>query len=203
MDLSKLPKLSNTNAEQQTQTQSSAETDATTTPAPPRRVAEYQPAGSYTGGGSLGADVWFSAIVGLLLIGVGFTFARFLTAKVTGQPFHTNATWMEGPKSGSEVDYFELQGYTAWTDMGVFLFGLVLLFEAATMAAAQLRPGAFSRGLLSVAVVLTLATVLLNLVVCAKLLSAGVLPLWSGLAVAFGGWILADEWRMFKLTQRV
>jgi succinate-acetate transporter protein len=45
---------------------------------------------------------------------------------------------------------------------------------------------------------LTLATVLLNLFVCYRLMSIQVTPLISGLAVAFGGWILFDEWRMLK-----
>jgi hypothetical protein len=149
----------------------------------------------------VGADVWVSLIIGLLFIFMGLNFGKFLVAKLSGQPFHTGVNWTQGPLADSpnpEVAYFDLQGFTAWSDMGVFLFGLVLLLEAAAKAAIAIRPGNTSRFILFLAVLLTLATVLLNLFVCYRLMSIQVTPLISGLAVAFGGWILFDEWRMLK-----
>jgi hypothetical protein len=191
MDLSKLPKLSNTHA-----SEPATQDSPPPTPTAQSRV-DYRAPGAY-GSPGIGADVWFSAIVGLLLIGLGFTFARFAAAKITGHPFHTNVNWEVGPNAGNEVDYFDLEGFTAWTDMGVFLFGLVLLFEAATKAAASLRPGKFTRVLLQIALLLTLITLVLNLYVCIKLLGISTIPLLSGLAVAFAGWVIADEWRMLQ-----
>ncbi|HSV15997.1 MAG TPA: hypothetical protein VLI90_17175 [Tepidisphaeraceae bacterium] len=192
MDLSKLPKLSNTQAEQPPASAPVASDDPT-----PTRPVEYRGRPSINEP-ELGADIWVNAIIGLLLIGMGFTFAKFLSAKLTGQPFHTNVNWTTGPNAGSEVAYFDLQGYTAWTDMGMFLFGVVLLLEAAAKTALVLRPGAVSRAILLLALVLTAATTALNIYVCFKFLQAGSLPLLSGLAVAFGGWILADERRMLR-----
>ena len=185
MDISKLPKFSDS--------------------PPPPLPEEPQPAmpmpaepSRQTG---IGADIWVSLIIGLLFIFMGLNFGKFLVAKLAGQPYHTNYNWAPAPGSdtpGPEVAYFDLQGFTAWSDMGVFLFGLVLLLEAAAKAAIAIRPGYTSRLILFLAVVLTLATVLLNLFVCYRLMSIQVTPLISGLAVAFGGWILFDEWRMLK-----
>ena len=40
--------------------------------------------------------------------------------------------------------------------------------------------------------------VVLNITACVKMFGAGITPLLSGLAVAFGGWILIDEWATLK-----
>jgi hypothetical protein len=187
MDISKLPKFS----ESPPPPPASPSPTDETQPAMPMPARPYQQAG-------LGADVWVSVIIGLLMIYMGLNFGKFLVAKLSGQPYHTNVNWMEGAQAGKEVSYFELQGFTAWTDMGVFLFGMVLLLEAAAKAAVAIRPGYMSRFILFLAVVLTLATVLLNLFVCYRLMSVQITPIISGLAVAFGGWILVDEWRMLR-----
>jgi hypothetical protein len=195
MDLSKLPKLSNTQGQEAAPT--AAPETAQAPPAPPieyRRPSLNDP--------ELGADIWVNAIIGLLLIGMGFTFAKFLIAKMTGQSFHTGVNWTSGPNAGSEVAYFDLEGFTALTQMGMFLFGVVLLLESAAKAAIVLIPGTVSRALLMLALVLTLATTALNIFVCIKLLGTGTLPLLSGLAVAFGGWILAGEWRMLSISRQ-
>ena len=34
-----------------------------------------------------------------------------------------------------------------------------------------------------------------------RMLSAGMLPLTSGLCLAFGGWIVADEWRILTMAR--
>jgi hypothetical protein len=190
MDLSKLPKLSNTQ-----ESPAAPGEPAPQTPVAPTPVVEYRPNVPQQG---IAGDVWFNAVIGLVLIGLGFTFARFLAAKIAGQPFHTGVNWTSGPHEGSEVAYFDLEGFTAWTDAGVFLFGLVVLMEAASKAAITIKPGRFSRGLLALAFVLTIGATLLNLFVCFKMLGAGIMPLLSGLAVAFGGWILVDEWRVLR-----
>jgi hypothetical protein len=182
MDISKLPKFSDS------------------PPPPPNdqpQPAEVIPPKPNPQAG-VGADVWVSLIVGLLMIYMGLNFGKFLAAKLGGQPYHTNVNWTEGLQAGTEVGYFDLQGFAAWSDMGVFLFGLVLLLEAGAKAILAIRPGAASRLILIAAIGLTLATVLLNLFVCVRLMSVQITPIISGLAVAFGGWILVDEWRMLK-----
>jgi hypothetical protein len=194
MDLSKLPKLSDSRSQDQS---SSAPLPAEPMErSDPRQPLDYRQS---LNDPDLGADIWVNVIIGLLLIAMGFTFAKFLFAKLTGQAFHTGVNWTGGPNAGNEVDYFDLEGFTAWTQMGMFLFGVVLLLEAASKAAVVLRPGAASRGILKFALALTLITTALNLYVCIRMLGVGMIPLLSGLAVAFGGWILASEWRMLKL----
>ena len=191
MDLSKLPKLSDTKA-------AGGEPGAAE-PVPPA-VAYRQPTTPPPPPG-LGADVWISTVLGLLFVFLGMTFARFAVAKLTGQPFHTGVNWTDDAHPpDTEVAYFDLSGYTAWTDMGIFLFGLTLLFEAASKGAVVLRPGTASRALLGLATLLTLATVALNLWACGLMMRVGIAPLMSGLAVAFGGWVLFDEWQTLRLT---
>lgn len=193
MDLSKLPKLSDTKS--QTPPPPPPPTDAP--PPPPARPIDYgiaQPRG-------IGGDIWISLIIGILLCYLGGTFARFAIDKITHQPFHTTVNWTSGPKAGTEVDYFDLEGHTAWSDMGVFLFGLILLFEAAAKTVLLLSPGQPARIALMLAILLTLVAMLLNGIACALLFGDGITPLLSGFAVAFGGWILFDEWSTLKRTQ--
>ncbi len=191
MDLSKLPKLSDTKSQA---------ADPQAMPVDPLPLAtarypvEYRPA-------NFGADIWISLVIGIILAFLGGTFARYAIATLTHQPFHTGVNWTDGPKAGSEVAYFELEGFTAWSDMGIFLFGLTLLFEAAAKTLLLLRPGKFSRLVLMGAVGLTFLAVILNIIACAKMFGVGITPLLSGLAVAFGGWILFDEWATLQRTK--
>jgi cytochrome c oxidase subunit IV len=191
MDISKLPKLSDTKS--QTPPASPPEPVEESRPAPidyannPR----YQPSG-------IGADIWISLCIGILLCYLGGTFGSFAIAKITHHPFHTGVNWTTGPKNGAEVDYFDLEGFTAWSDMGVFLFGLILLFDAAAKTVSVLRPGKPARFALMVAIFLTVLGILLNMIACAKLFSVSITPLLSGFAVAFGGWILIDHWNALK-----
>jgi len=136
-------------------------------------------------------ELWFNTVVGLLLLYMGWRFALWALATVTGQPFHTAVTFTD---TGLEVPYFQLQGYSAWTEAGMFLFGLTVLFEVAVMA---MRP---IKALVLVALFLCVISTAWNLVVCAMLMRAGMLPLMSGLAVAFGGWIVANLWQKMPRT---
>lgn len=145
----------------------------------------------------IGGEVWMSLIIGLILMMAGWTFARWAIAKMTGQAFHTNVKWTAGPKAGQEVDYFELQGFTAWTDMGLFLFGLALVLEAAMLAVVYSRAGG-KVVLTMLALLVTVLATALNLFVAAKLLGIGIMPLMSALAVAFGGYMIMYEWRLLQ-----
>jgi hypothetical protein len=55
---------------------------------------------------------------------------------------------------------------------------------------------------LSLALLLTLVATIINLYACIKLFDFGITPIISGLAVAFGGWILYDEWQTISLISR-
>ncbi len=199
MDVSKLPKLSDSRA-------AAGEADGETPSPVTTSVSSAADSVGYRGPQTpmppgVGVDVWISTVLGVLFVFLGLTFGKFALAKLTHQPFHTGINWTDdNPKAGQEVSYFELEGYTAWTEMGVFLFGLTLLFEAASKAAIALRPGRASRAVLGLALLLTLATVGLNLYACGLLMHVGITPILSGLAVAFGGWILYDEWQTLRRT---
>lgn len=174
MDLSKLPRLSDT-------------------PPPPQ---EQAPQAAFASSPPVSGIVWFNIIVGLLLILLGRNFGHFLLSKATGQPFHTGFDWGPGERIG-EVPYFELAGYTAHTEAGMFLFGVAVLLEAGVVIMLAKRPASASP-FLRVTLVLTFVATLWNLYVVALLLKAGMLPTMSLLAVAFGGYIVLDQWRLLK-----
>jgi hypothetical protein len=176
MDLSKLPKLSKTPLPPE----NSAE------PATPSTAAQL-PAIPAASPASIGPEFWFNAIVGLLLLFLGRRFAAYLFASVLGRPFHTGYI----DDQGAEVSYADLMPHMMLTEGGIFLFGLVVLLEAALKAfvgTGHRVPAVVVWAILILAVVSTL----FNLYVCYKFISEGSTPIMSGLAVAFGGFIIAD-----------
>ena len=154
--------------------------------------ASRTPAGADPG---VGAEVWMSAVIGIVLMLVGRSFGGYLAATLTGQTYHTNATWTAGPKEGQEVAYWELSGYTALSDSAIFLFGLAMVMEAAVLALVNTRFKA-KAGLVTVALLITVLATGYNLVVALKMLTANTLPITSLLAVAFGGYVALFEWRL-------
>jgi hypothetical protein len=47
---------------------------------------------------------------------------------------------------------------------------------------------------------MTAACVLSNAILCVLMFSAGITPLASVVAVAVGGWIFLDQWRLLRST---
>ena len=225
MDISKLPRLSQTSqpADAGTPAGPSGTPPAATTPVAGSSLwcarcnapnpagtrhcgncgAELRPAGAPNAftpvdvQPGIGAEVWVSAIVGIILMLVGMNFAKWAITTMAGGTYHTTVNWTAGPKAGQEVAYWELDGFAALQDCGLFLFGLAMVLEAIVLVVVHSQVRA-KRPLLAVALLITLTATILNLLVSAKLLSAGVLPLMSLLAVAFGGYIIAYEWRLFQ-----
>lgn len=153
-------------------------------------------------GVGMGAEVWISAALGLLFMLLGRSFGGWLLARVTGATYQTGFTWEPGtPLAGQVVGYWDLEGLVALTDSAIFLFGLAMLLEAVALATVYSRFKA-KRAVLVVAMLIALAATVHNLVVSVKLLGVGVTPLMSLFAVAFGGYILACEWRLFPETRR-
>jgi hypothetical protein len=145
----------------------------------------------------VGAQVWFSAILGIVFMMLGWRFASFLIATISGREFHTGAVWTNGPKAGQEVAYFELSGYTAWSETGIFLFGFAMVLEAIMLATVR-RNTPVSRAFVGFALVVTAGMTLFNLIVVGLLFKAGLMPIWSLLVVAFGGYMTMHVWQMFK-----
>lgn len=197
MDLSKLPKLSDTAANSPPPVGVEAKPVA-----PDQRVYRPMPHGP-TG---VGSDVWISLILGILFISMGSQFARFAATRFKGLPYHTGMLWpvLDPPdeKGGTEVAYYDLQNFTAYTETGEFLFGLTLIFDALAKTAAVLKPGFVSRGVLSLAVVATVSAVAINLYTASKFFSTNSgTPLVSLLIIAFGGYVLYDQINTLQLTR--
>jgi hypothetical protein len=159
----------------------------------PRLQADAAPGA----GVGVGVEVWISAVIGLILMLMGRSFGAYLIAMLTGQPFHTHFTWGEGPKEGQEVGYWELSGFTALSDSAVFLFGLTMVLEAAVLALINTRFKAKAQ-LVTVALLFTVLVTAYNAVVALKLMTTGLLPITSLLAIAFGGYIAVFEWRLLQ-----
>ncbi len=198
MDMSKLPRLSQTNRADVPNPVGGG----TTVPPPAQRTHDVPDYDSRDRGGavsdySIGAEVWISVILGLVFIFMGSNFARYAGATLAGKPFHTNVNWMAGEKEGQEVAYFELGGGTAYTDSGLFLFGLALVLEALALLVAQTRiPG--KRAFVGFALFVTLAATAYNLFVMVKLFGLGITPLTSLIAVAIGGYMATYQWRLLN-----
>ena len=148
----------------------------------------------------IGAEVWVSAIVGIVLMLLGINFAKWALTTMFGGTYQTNATWQTLERFGEPVSYWELQGFAALQDMAIFLFGFAMVLEAIVLLVVYSRIRA-KRPLLIVALTITLVATVLNLIVAARLFGAGFVPLMSLLAVAFGGYIAAYEWRLFRYFQ--
>lgn len=210
MDISKLPKLSDTRSATDAPPAAEAVSEPTPVPAAeravergPMRQRDSVPYRSAYDAGppGLGPEIWVSVVIGVIFVALGLGFAKWGVAKVAGRPFDTGVNWVtEDARNGSPVPYFQLLGHTAWQEAGEFFFGLTLLVEAATKAAVVLRPGRGTRGLLMAAFALTGFTLLLNLAAAGLILVDGLIPVLSLLAVAFGGWVLSDVWRALAAT---
>lgn len=182
MDLSKLPKLSNTGA-----TQPPPQTEIPTAK-PQNQPPDY--ARPPEDRGNTMAIVWFNVIVGLLLIYLGRTFLSYLLARAGGHEFHTYVNWTTGPKEGQEVAYPELLGFTMLQDAGVFFFGVVVLLEAVLIGLFTLRSSRLNP-LIYLGIFLAIACTLFNGYVILLVVGHNfLLPLISVFAVAFGGLIV-------------
>ena len=183
MDHSKLPRMSNT-----------PDRPADAGPPPAEGVPYAAPAREPRDPGA-GAQAWLSGILGVICLLIGANFARWL---LSGGTWTTGVIWTAGPKAGQPVAYFELQHGQAWTETGIFLFGLALVLEAAMLLASSRAGPGVRRATVGAALVVTALATLVNAGVAAYLVSIGVtLPLFSLLATAFGGYMvatLAGEW---------
>lgn len=165
--------------------------------------------GNFDRSPGIGAEVWLSAILGVILMLVGMSFAKWALVTMTGGTYDTGLTWgapvpgqPDQHAEGSPIGYWELSGFSALQDMAIFLFGLAMALEAAVLLVIHSRLQS-KRPLLFLALTITLIATALNLVVAGKLFAVSVLPFLSLLCVAFGGYIAAYEWRLLKYFQPV
>lgn len=204
VDISKLPKLSQTPETKDEQPPAEAATpESPREELPPPGVRRAVPAeprgGGYDAYDSSGGEIWFNVIVGVIFLLLGGTYFSYTVATLTHQPYHTKTTWQTGPKAGQEVTYPELQGNPMLSDSAMFFFGLAVLADAVLRFVLARRSGV--KAVVIVAFALTAGATAYNLYVVALLQKAGVLPLLSLLAVAFGGYMAFQQWGTLKAIQ--
>lgn len=174
MDISKLPKLS------QTPPRSASSQAAQAKPVDDRTYTSAPPASAETG-----MEIWVSLILGVVFLFLGANFGRWSIAKITGQPFSTGIEWSTGNQAGQPVEYFDLQGGTAWGEMGFFVLGVSMLIEAAVMGFVALKPAQYRMSIL--AILAAVIAAMANGLAIAKIYPTGVLPLISVLALGLAG----------------
>jgi len=197
MDMSKLPRLSNSRNE------TPPPEDALPPPEQPIPAqAHYNPRETpMTQGQLLGAEVWLSAILGIIFMLMGRNFAVWALTKLFGGTYHTQVNWTSGPLAGQEVAYPELVGFVMLTDASIFVFGLALLFEAIVLFASSTSKG-LRRPLLMLAFGITVLAIAFNLFACAKLMANNITPLISLLGTAFAVYIAIYQWALLKPPRR-
>jgi hypothetical protein len=137
-----------------------------------------------------GAEVWLSVAIGALLLLMQPRLLQFLSHKLFGTFF---SPYID-PETGSEVPYTAQLDF--WSDLGITLFAFVLILEGLAIAFAR------RRGVVALAVGLTVLTTAYNLAYLAYTFSSGVAIL-SAFAVAFGVYIAIFEWRLLQQLRPV
>ena len=187
MDLSKLPKMS------QTPPPPSGESSPQPQPPPDDRAdISHVDAG-------VGGMVWVSVILGALCIWLGRGFGSYMAAKLSGREFHTHALWNPGtPKAGQEVAYWDLSGSWAWTEASMFLFGLALILEAIALWVISSKMGG-KKFFLSISLIVVVIATVFNLYTAVRVMGDGLMPLQSGVAIAMGGYMAMYQWKLLRV----
>jgi hypothetical protein len=179
MDMSKLPRLS----------QSPAPPPPDVSQAPPGDadpgVAPGPPAGYALEPAGYGGDAWLSIAIGALLLLVFHRLIQYLAHVLFGTYFAPYEM------DGTEVSYLSTLDF--WSDLGISAFALVLIVEGLALAVSR------RRAVVAGALALTVLATLYNLGYLVATLSHGV-ALMSALAVIFGLYIASQQWNLLKRT---
>jgi len=179
MDLSKLPKLSNSPAPPP----ETSSTAGDVTSATPRAAEHYQPAADAR---SSFADVWISIGIGVILLVLSPRFLQWMLSKAGVGTF----TWTFSDPQGNPLPYSKTVFFLG--DLAVFAFAIVLILDG--LVSALRRP----RLLLMMAIGLTAITVLMNAYYVVTMFSGYGPQLFSLLAVVFGIYILSMQLARLK-----
>lgn len=200
MDLSKLPRMSKTPPPPPPQAAEQARLEPLAPQPRDASIPDYagpRPRQVLVEAGT-GAEVWLSLILGFICLLLGMRFARWMIVTASGGTFQTGVNWTAGPKAGQPVEYFELTGYPAYTDMAFFIFGLALVLEAVAILMTNSAHHAFRRVTALVALMVTATATLFNAGLAAVLASLGQVPIVSLLMVAFGGYMTVYLYRLWS-----
>lgn len=188
MDMSKLPRLSQTNKDD-APTPIPGGAPPPPMPSPDRNVPDYQPRDrvAYDPGHSTGAEVWISIAVGAILLLMFRRLLQYVSHVLFGTFF---APYLM--PDGTEVPYTSTLDF--WSDLGITAFAFVLIIEGIALAIGRRRPG-----VIWFAFLLTALATLYNLGYLLMTFSRG-FPIISALAVAFGVYIGLYQWNLLKGT---
>ena len=132
MDVSKLPKLSDTQKEQQAQAAAARDDALSATPSDgptTQHRAAYEADASPS---SDGAEVWISIAVGAILLLMYPRFLKWVSSRLFGTHFDQFLL-----PDGTVVPYPQVPEF--WGDLGPTLFGVVLIVEGIALMLARKR----------------------------------------------------------------
>jgi len=180
MDVSKLPKLSQSDAPPPTPVEPEGQRPIQF--APPNRVAE----------------AWISIAVGIILLLVTPHTLGYFSSKVFHTPFAPYADPTRPYPArcdfilyddGTKIFYRDTRDF--WNDLVITAFAMVLIVDGILMVRAR-RPT-----VVLAALILTVLATLGNLIYLVATFSNG-LPIISALAVVFGVYIAISQWSVFR-----
>jgi hypothetical protein len=182
MNVSKLPKLTNTQKEQP------APAAGAQNPAPEETIPQY--ASAQTPQGTLPqsgvAEVWISIAVGAILLLMFPRFLSWVSSRLFGTHFNPFLA-----ADGSVVPYTKVPEF--WGDLGPTLFGVVLIVEGIALMFAR------RRSVMVFAFALTVIATAYNLIYLVMSYSTYGLALVSAFAVAIGVYIAMYQWKLIKM----
>ena len=180
MDMSKLPRMSDTQRQQEAHAAAVAQQQQPAQPPQPVMYAPVQPEGA-------GPEAWFSIAIGAIVLLMNPRLWQFLL-------FRSSFTWTFNDAQGNPLAYPQTVFF--WGDLAMVAYGIVLIVDGLVLAFAR-RPAA-----LMAALALTVVATLLNLGYLIMMMSMNFgLQLMSALAVAFGVYIAMSQWRMLQLLR--
>ena len=190
MDLSKLPRMSNTSTPQPGPGDAPPPTDSPP-PQPPAMVTTVPVAAppSATSTQGTGAEAWISIALGLILLFIQ-PFPKYAWSVVTRHAFDTG---LIDSTTGEPLAYRSLPQY--WSDLSVSVFGLVLLLDGVVIGLTR-RPA-----VVAAALCLTLIGTLMNLAYVVLTYRDSGLAILSAVAVAVGGYIALSQWRLLAMIR--
>ncbi|MEA2711695.1 MAG: hypothetical protein QOF78_4296 [Phycisphaerales bacterium] len=188
MDMSKLPRMSQTPPPPPDEPQQQASQSAAPAAAPVHTAAShYREEHAYAAepiGGSL-AEAWISIAIGLILL---FATTAFRLVQYLSSP--GTFTWTFNDENGAPIKY--TQTVFIWGDAAMLLFSIVLILEGLLL---------FTRkpGLIALAFGITVLTIAVNLFFLAGMMTRGYgFQLASALAIAFGVYIAIFQWKLLQ-----
>ena len=186
MDMSKLPRMSQTPPPPAEVTPELSNDEARSAPGIPAAQAQraYRQEVDYGTEPTVSlAEAWISIAIGLILMFVS-TAGRFLEYLTS-----SNFSWNFTDPTGAPLPY--RQTVFVWGDVAIFAVSLLLIIDGLIL---------FTRkpALVTIAFAFTVVTVLMNFFYVVRMMNGYGFQLWSAIAVAFGVYIALFQWRLLQ-----